>query len=229
MGGATRYKYVLLHFLGADLVFESSSGFSQDQDVKGSVLGIAQYVGDAFCFLILTQPESDSDNSPQILARSIIRQRYTSDETPVVERTSSSPTLFTIYKSDGVTPLDDWVPSSNAEDQVGDLISQTVGEFDLPTTLSAQNGHLSDVLKGMTDEKLSSPALSRFMVPSPNDRVLNTFLICLTILHTHWASLLRFVMPKILRFVLPTASQLFPNYTLLCPTRLLWREACVRT
>jgi hypothetical protein len=82
--------------------------FPKTKMLKGRLLGIGQNVGDAFCFLILTQPESDSDSSPQVLARSVIRLRYTSDESPEDERTCcSSPTLFAIYKSDGVTPLDD--------------------------------------------------------------------------------------------------------------------------
>jgi hypothetical protein len=49
--------------------------------------------------------------------------------------------------------LDDWVPSSEADDQVGDLISPIRDEFDLPTTSNAQNGHLFNVPKGMTEEE----------------------------------------------------------------------------
>jgi hypothetical protein len=127
--------------------------FPKTKMLKGRFLGIAQNVGDAFCFLILMQPECDSDSSPLVLARSVIRRQYTSNATPVVERSRSSPTSFAIYKSDSVTPLDDWVPSSDADDQVGDLISPIVDELDLPTTSSAQNGHLSDVPKGMTKEE----------------------------------------------------------------------------
>jgi hypothetical protein len=47
--------------------------FPKTKMLKGRLLGIGQNVGDAFCFLILTQPESDSDSSPQVLARSVIR------------------------------------------------------------------------------------------------------------------------------------------------------------
>ena len=52
-----------------------------------------------------------------------------------------------------MTPLDDWAPSSDADDQVGDLISPIDDELDRPSTLSAQNGHLSNVPKGMTEEE----------------------------------------------------------------------------
>ncbi len=127
--------------------------FPKTKMLKGRFLGIAQNVGDAFCFLILTQPERDSDCSPQVLARSVIRRRYTSDEPTVVERIRSPSTLFAIYKSDGVTPLDDWVPSSDADDQVGDFSSPSDDELALPPVSTAQNGHLSGVPKGMTEEE----------------------------------------------------------------------------
>jgi hypothetical protein len=127
--------------------------FPKTKMLKGRLLGIAQNVGDAFCFLILMQPESDSDCSPQVLARSVIRRRYTSDEPTVVERTRSPSTSFAIFKSDGVTPLDDWVPSSDADNQVGDFSSPIDDELALPAVSTAQNGHLSGVPKGMTEEE----------------------------------------------------------------------------
>ena len=44
--------------------------------LDGRFLGIAQNIGDAFCFLILTEPEGEDDSAPQVLARSVIRKRY---------------------------------------------------------------------------------------------------------------------------------------------------------
>ena len=82
--------------------------------MEGRFLGIAQNVGDAFCYLILTQPEDESDGeTPQVLARSVIRRRYVREESPVVEVDDDTNSLI-FYKSDGVTPLD--VPDNDAEE-----------------------------------------------------------------------------------------------------------------
>jgi hypothetical protein len=49
--------------------------------------------------------------------------------------------------------LDDWVPSSDADDQVGDFSSPIDDELALPVVSTAQNGHLSGVPQGMTEEE----------------------------------------------------------------------------
>ena len=92
--------------------------------LKGRFLGIAQNVGDAFCFLILTQPESDDDSSPQVLARSVIRRRYPREDSPIVESDSDPSAPLTFYKSDGFTPLEDPTVSSTSADD--DLVSDAV-------------------------------------------------------------------------------------------------------
>ena len=49
--------------------------------LRGRFLGIAQNVGDAFCFLILTVPDPESNEVPQVLSRSVIRSRCFDDHT----------------------------------------------------------------------------------------------------------------------------------------------------
>ena len=57
--------------------YNPRQAFPKPKMNKGRFLGIAENVGDAFCFLILTEPPGDTDGttSPQVLARSIIRRR----------------------------------------------------------------------------------------------------------------------------------------------------------
>jgi hypothetical protein len=73
--------------------YNPRQAFPKTKMMKGRFLGIAQNIGDAFCFLILlTQPESDAEQaSPQVLARSVVRRRYAKDEAPVVATVRSSP------------------------------------------------------------------------------------------------------------------------------------------
>lgn len=81
--------------------------------LKGRFLGIlAQNIGDAFCYLILTQPDDDSEASPQVLALSVIRQRYPREEAPEFEQATDQSSTLTFYCNDEVTPLAD--PSPNA-------------------------------------------------------------------------------------------------------------------
>ena len=72
LGRLSRYQRSPLYILGTNLVLPPSAIFSKTKMLKGCFLGAAQYTGDAFCFPILTQPESDADSSPQVLARSVI-------------------------------------------------------------------------------------------------------------------------------------------------------------
>jgi hypothetical protein len=105
--------------------------------LKGRFLGIPQNVGDAFCFLILTQPEHDDEAQPQVLACSVIRKRYPREEPPRVRTpsTTSAPLLF--YRSDGVTPLDD--PAQTSGSDKDDIYSDVVAEDSLYPTLLAQS------------------------------------------------------------------------------------------
>ena len=56
--------------------YQPRQSFPKTKMLKGRFLGIPQNVGDAFCFLILTQPEHDDEAQPQVLACSVIRKRY---------------------------------------------------------------------------------------------------------------------------------------------------------
>ena len=76
--------------------YNPRQSFPKPKMLKGRFLGIAQNVGDAFCFLILTQPEGDAAPAPQVLARSVIRRRYprASDNTED-DKVASSPEAIT--------------------------------------------------------------------------------------------------------------------------------------
>ncbi len=168
-----------------------------------------------------------------ILHRRPSLDRLSDGDTPAMnplERTRSSPTSIAIYKSDGVTPLDDWVPNSEADDRVGDLLSPIDDDIDLPPLSCAPTGNSSDVPKGMTEEEAFESGIVEVYGSLTKRPRLEHILLCPTIPHTHWTFLLRFVMSEILRLVLPTTSQLFPNYPLvLCPKGPLRRATCVRT
>jgi hypothetical protein len=53
--------------------FQLLQSFPKTKMLKGHFLGVAQNIGDAFCFLILTQPEADDKSLPQVLAQSVER------------------------------------------------------------------------------------------------------------------------------------------------------------
>jgi transposase InsO family protein len=91
--------------------------FPHPKMLRGRFLGIAQNVGDAFCFLILTVPDPDSNEVPQVLSRSVIRSRYYDDRT--INSTGAEATGPTVtgntdtvifYRSDGRTALPDPPP-----------------------------------------------------------------------------------------------------------------------
>jgi hypothetical protein len=111
--------------------YHPRQSFPRPKMLKGRFLGVAQNIGDAFCFLILTQPDNDDDSSPQVLARSVIRRRYLREEAPIVEPVHNRSTL-TFYCNDEVTPLAD--PSPTATDEEGidpssDVIANSVDEL----------------------------------------------------------------------------------------------------
>ncbi len=93
--------------------YQPRQSFPKPKMLKGRFLGVAQNIGDAFCFLILTQPEGDDDSSPQVLARSVIRRRYPR-ELPSSFESGSNPTGLTFYRNDGITPLDDPISADEA-------------------------------------------------------------------------------------------------------------------
>ena len=103
--------------------YQQRQSFPRTKMSKGRILGIAQNIGDAFCFFILTQPDNDEDCTPQVLARSVIRKRYPREDAPMV---GIQPTLtaLTFYRSDGVTPLGD--PGSFDETPVDNDLAEDV-------------------------------------------------------------------------------------------------------
>ena len=48
--------------------------FPKSKMLRGRFLGIANNVGDAFCYVILTEPDEGSEEIPQVLARLVIRK-----------------------------------------------------------------------------------------------------------------------------------------------------------
>ncbi|KAI2506167.1 hypothetical protein MHU86_8302 [Fragilaria crotonensis] len=107
--------------------YQPRQSFPKTKMLKGRFLGIAQNIGDAFCFLILTQPEPDDDSQPQVLARSVIRKRYPRELPPIVEHNDSTTTSLTFYKGDERTPLED--PISVSESGVDDVFSDVVADI----------------------------------------------------------------------------------------------------
>ena len=72
---------------------------------RARFIGMAATISDQFCYLILTEPKDEKDK-PQILARLVIKPRYTNEKPPVVfSRCGDNKLVF--YKSDGKTPLED--------------------------------------------------------------------------------------------------------------------------
>ncbi len=55
--------------------YQPRQSFPKAKMLKARFLGIAQNIGDAFCFLILTQPEGEDESLPQVLERFVIRKR----------------------------------------------------------------------------------------------------------------------------------------------------------
>ena len=128
--------------------YQPRQSFPKTKMLKGRFLGIAQNVGDAFCFLILTQPEDENDSQPQVLARSVIRKRYPREASPVVDSSSTPPAPLLFYRSDGFTPLDDPVltSSSDSDDTYSDVVAEdTSGPLTYaPPMLSSHNGDAED-------------------------------------------------------------------------------------
>ena len=78
------------------MVLQPETAFPKPKMLKGRFLGIAQNVGDAFCFLVLTVPEGDNaSDSPQVLARSVIRRRFlrSNDADPAEQESGESAQL----------------------------------------------------------------------------------------------------------------------------------------
>ncbi len=133
--------------------------------LKGRFLGIAQNIGDAFCFFIFTHPEDVDTTSPQVLARSIIRRRYAMDEAPVVETNNSAPaSLLLIYKSDGITLLDDWIPSCTDDDHLNNIVADD--NLSRAVLSDGGGGHSSSIPIGMSEETACESSLVKVYGPT---------------------------------------------------------------
>lgn len=118
--------------------YNSRRAFPRSKMMKGSFLGIAQNVGDAFCYLILTQPEDESESdTPQVLARSVIRRRFVREEAPVAERDTHSDSII-FYESDGVTPLEVIDEDSEEVETLHDVVLPPDEVATLPQSLSSE-------------------------------------------------------------------------------------------
>jgi hypothetical protein len=96
--------------------------FPKSKMLKGRFLGIARNVGDAFCYLILTQPDDDSTSeTPQVLARSVIRRRFVREEAPLVDSNDTCDSII-FYKSDGITPLEATNEDSEEVETLRDVV-----------------------------------------------------------------------------------------------------------
>ena len=104
--------------------YQPRQSFPRPKMLKGRFLGIAQNIGDAFCFLIYTEPELDSTGAcptPQVLARSVIRRRFPRDSSQ--EEHAESAAHLTFYLNDERTPMVDPPATSTTEDALEDIIS----------------------------------------------------------------------------------------------------------
>ena len=99
--------------------YAPSQSFPRSKMLPGRFVGIARNVGDAFCFLILTEPD-DSTATRQVIARSVVRRRFPRESPPVVEETNVNSLRF--CKSNGVTVLED--PHEDAGSPLSDFVSE---------------------------------------------------------------------------------------------------------
>jgi hypothetical protein len=109
--------------------------------LRGQFLGIVKNVGDAFCFLVLTNPD-DTNKPQQVIARMVVRRRYPRENPPVVEKTYSKKLNF--YKSDGVTPLEEPFPNDETLPTM-DIIAEEQLE-NAPKTIEDPNDSSVDLL-----------------------------------------------------------------------------------
>jgi hypothetical protein len=68
--------------------YAPKQSFPKSKMLRGRFLGIAKNVGDAFCFLVLTNPD-DTNEPQQVIARTVVRRRYPRENPPVVVKTRS--------------------------------------------------------------------------------------------------------------------------------------------
>jgi len=112
--------------------YSPSNQFPQSKMLPGQFLGIAQNVGDAFCYLVLTEP-MDASTAPQVIARSVISQcSSASVPSPPTEVQES----FSFYCRDGKTLLSDPSPSPDQSPDTLDDVVDSSGLCLLADTVS---------------------------------------------------------------------------------------------
>ena len=159
--------------------------------LRGRFLGVAQNVGDAFCFLILTVPDPDSNEAPQVLSRSVIRSRCyetggtinptTTEATGPTVHGNTDTVIF--YRSDGRTVLSDpptvsmtstssTVQQEDFHDGIQDIVSTDCDASILPrtgpTTMCSSNSDptVSDFQERMIE--VYGPAISSHVTIDAN-------------------------------------------------------------
>ncbi len=146
--------------------------------LKGRFLGVAQNVGDAFCFLVLTEPEgTESSELPQVLARSVIRRRFLrlGDADPAGQVSGEGASL-SFYLNDESTVLQDPPTDSEECDGVSDIVpppSETCVAF-LPNNNDSDD-QVDDGVYEVYGPPVKRPRLSTGyeddVLPVPNDPV----------------------------------------------------------
>ena len=102
--------------------------------------------------MILTQPEGEDESLPQVLARSIIRKRYTRKVAPVADDDTQLPApSLTFFRNDSTTPLGDPSPFGALadDDQLEDVIAGSTS--DLQSLLVAPDSSGKEVRDELDD------------------------------------------------------------------------------
>ena len=101
------------------------NSFPTQKMMPARFLGIDRRSGDAFCYIIVTEPD-DSTQEPQFLVRSVIRRRFPHEVNPIITHNNEGRQLV-FYQNDGITPLNE-VIDVNEEHDFSAPTHQTVSE-----------------------------------------------------------------------------------------------------
>ena len=124
--------------------YDPRQSFPNPRMLPGRFLGIAQNVGDAFCFLVLTEPSTTDigDNRQRtVLARSVIRSRDDTVPNDTVPRTPVQLDTVVFLTNDGNTVLQDPPPYPEEDSDARDDVVQ---QNDSTTPLALELGGDAD-------------------------------------------------------------------------------------
>ena len=138
--------------------------FPKSKMLPGRFVGIARNVGDAFCYLILTEPEDNSQ--PQVLARSVVRRRYPREDAPIVVDDAKGTLRF--YKSDRKTRLEPHEDDSESKVLLDEL--KTIQEGRAPYS-SVHHSHVSQKPDDDDDKVMAAAILQVSGPPSKRRRI----------------------------------------------------------